>query len=509
MASARARLGKANRSMIRRKKTTDVGMGALSALSTVAAFGAGQAKKSASAWDDYEAGYKELGGEGFERPKFGQKGFFKGPEGEVRIGDMRYDRGQIQKAGSFLGSNVFAALSDEQREKYLGRTAPGVATAEDLRSPVTQITGDTGVGFGKGPGMGFKGDLPNKIGIQSPDFLAGKSMGISDFEQSAMEFKNRQDGYKRSDEWAGKKRREASLHERIIQERGKTAMDQTQLDIRQDEQAQFLQDYRTDYKKRQYIAWGDYLANPPALDPAQQKAATALNKFRGVQSYARGGDFITDGPQKIDAKFGRYGDDAMKIIDGQPAHINSSIEGDMSPEDIKKYGAGTINPITGKKEYFLGTIAAGMAIGSSLYKGYQATQNKGDVQAGQTAAYDIQQEQLGLLGEQKDLALDTAQSQFTGASRDIGFGLKTGQEDIAYATGKTNLATSGTLVTQEKDLLAKAKSDITKLVETRALSRTQADLLYRKGEMSAEEAYQSTLTQLESQPTTFLEGMFS
>ena len=43
----------------------------------------------------------------------------------------------------------------------------------------------------------------------------------------------------------------------------------------------------------------------------------------------------------------------MKVIDGEPAHINKEIEGDMSPEDIKKYGAGTTNPITGKKEYFL------------------------------------------------------------------------------------------------------------------------------------------------------------
>ncbi|MAH50259.1 hypothetical protein CMI37_30845, partial [Candidatus Pacearchaeota archaeon] len=62
--------------------------------------------------------------------------------------------------------------------------------------------------------------------------------------------------------------------------------------------------------------------------------------------------------------------------------------------------------------------------------------------------------------------------------------------------------------TQRGDLMAKYKSDMTKLFETRDISRTQADLSYRKGEMSAEEAYQSTLTQLEGQPTTFLEGMF-
>ena len=97
MASARARLGKARRSIIKREKTTDVVTGALSTIGTVAAWGAGQAKKADTAWKEYEAGYEELGGEGFERPKFGQKGYFKGPEGEERIGDMMYDRSKIQK----------------------------------------------------------------------------------------------------------------------------------------------------------------------------------------------------------------------------------------------------------------------------------------------------------------------------------------------------------------------------------------------------------------------------
>jgi hypothetical protein len=266
-----------------------------------------------------------------------------------------------------------------------------------------------------------------------------------------------------------------------------------------------------------------------------QDEQDAINKLKGGgpffpnQSYAKGGDFITNGPQEIlvgdnpgghervtikplssknDAKFGRYGDDAMKIIDGQPAHIDSSIEGDMSQEDIKKYGAGTINPITGKKEYFLPLAAGLLAIGSSLYKGFSAQGNKADVAAGKQAAGDIYQEQVGMYGEQKDLTTQAIENQFTGASRDIRFGLEAGQEDIAYATGKTNLPTSGTLKTQEEDLLEKAKSDITKLVETRDLSRTEADLSYRKGEMSAEDAYQNTLTGLESVQTGFWEGFF-
>ena len=146
---------------------------------------------------------------------------------------------------------------------------------------------------------------------------------------------------------------------------------------------------------------------------------------------------------------------------------------------------------------------------STVYGAYKGGQQKKAYGEAETAAGDIQQQQLDLLGEQKGLATQAAQSQFTGASRDIGFGLQTGQRDIAYTTGKTNLATSGTMQTQTKDLLAKAKSDMTKLVETRDLSKAEANLSYRKGQMSAEDAYQSTLTGLESQPTNFLEGMFS
>jgi hypothetical protein len=157
-------------------------------------------------------------------------------------------------------------------------------------------------------------------------------------------------------------------------------------------------------------------------------------------------------------------------------------------------------------------VAAGAGIGAMVGKtlmGGVGAQSKDEAARLKGYAGDIKQEQLDLLGEQKDIAFKTAQSQFTGASRDIGFGLQTGQRDIAYATGKTNLATSGTMQTQTSDLLAKAKSDMTKLFETRNLSKTQADLSYRKGEMSAEDAYQSTLTDISSQPTGFLEGMFS
>ena len=132
MASAISRLGAARRSMIGRQKKTNVLSGILGTAGTVGAFMAGQATKAKTAWEEYEAGYKELGGtKPIERPKFGQKGWlkstFKGPEGEVALGKGRhkkmYDIENVRKVGAFLGSDASAILSDRAREEYKQRTA--------------------------------------------------------------------------------------------------------------------------------------------------------------------------------------------------------------------------------------------------------------------------------------------------------------------------------------------------------------------------------------------------
>ena len=241
------------------------------------------------------------------------------------------------------------------------------------------------------------------------------------------------------------------------------------------------------------------------------------------------------------AKHGRHGDTMIKKIDGAPAHVNP-VEYEMSPEYIKEHGAGTINPTTGLKEYALtpmdaagnvigkfgskaggfampglGAVATGIGIASSIFKGFGAMGAGKEVEAGKTAAYDIYHDQLGLLGEQKTLAQETAEGLFLSGKRDVTMGTQIGLRDIGATAdttrAKSGLATSGTIESkvqeQTGDLMAKYKSDMQKLVESRDLSRTQADLSYRKGEMSAEEAYQNTFTGFESTPTTFLEGMFS
>ena len=159
-------------------------------------------------------------------------------------------------------------------------------------------------------------------------------------------------------------------------------------------------------------------------------------------------------------------------------------------------------------------IVAG--VGSIAAKGFGGA-SQHDINVQQGAAHEMYQEKLGLLGEQKGLALKAAESQFSGGRRDVSMGTQTGmrgiQEGYATAASQSGLATSGTIQQQTKtqtgDLMAKYKSDMTKLFETRDLSKAEASLSFRKGKMSAEETYQNELTDIAAQPTGFLEGMFS
>ena len=84
-------------------------------------------------------------------------------------------------------------------------------------------------------------------------------------------------------------------------------------------------------------------------------------------------------------------------------------------------------------------------------------------------------------------------------------GMRGIQAGAATAASRSGLAASGTIEQQTKtqtgDLMKQYKSDMTKLFETKELAGkqrdiglSQADLSFRKGEISAEEAYQATLS---------------
>lgn len=121
MASARERLGAARRSLIKRDKKTRMVTGIAEDVSSVLAFGAGQAKKAKTAWEEYEAGYEELTGEKYT----GKKSLFSKPKGTLDWKKKEYDRTKITKAGGFLSGEAGSVLSDELRQKYMERALPG------------------------------------------------------------------------------------------------------------------------------------------------------------------------------------------------------------------------------------------------------------------------------------------------------------------------------------------------------------------------------------------------
>ena len=182
--------------------------------------------------------------------------------------------------------------------------------------------------------------------------------------------------------------------------------------------------------------------------------------------------------------------------------------------------------------------AAAVTVGStlgSMFMGGKGAQTEEEANRLKELAGEVKQEKMGLLSDVRrqdldvaNLGYDAAQSQFAGGQRDVTMGTQMGFRDIQaggnIAMAQSGLATSGTIEqktkTQTGDLMAKYKSDMTKLFETKELagrqkdlaigtSKEKADLAYRSGEMSAEEAYQNTLTDIESQPTGFWEGVFS
>jgi hypothetical protein len=453
-----------------------------------------------TAWGEYEAGYKELGGEGFERPKFGQKGYFKGPEGEVTIGKKIYDRGQIRKAGSFLGTDTATVLfagekGDDMRTKYLERTAPGREVTYDAPFQETEAGG-----WGVDPKpRGRKKDITVDTPVYSVE-------------------KHAPDYYKQ-------------LHGGTAQT---TAQTIEQSPVEQDVPVTREDD---DVEEDKFNLPDYFKGKIQRMIPKIPKIPT-FGFQQGEKAYARGGDFITNGPEKIivgdnpggrerviveplppkegksdhdEAKFGRYGDDRMKRIDGALAHI-SPIEEDMSPEDIKKYGAGTINPITGKKEYFAPLMVAGAVIGGGIKLGGILSGNK-KKKAAREAAEKLKAQQLALAEEEKDLALEVGQQVSTYGQKSIGLQSTAATEDIfaqsAQQTAGAGMATQGTIENIKTsaigDVTAKAQSDVQNLVATRALKAKQTELGFEKTEMGIEQQYQSMLAA--NQQTGLLEGI--
>ena len=155
-------------------------------------------------------------------------------------------------------------------------------------------------------------------------------------------------------------------------------------------------------------------------------------------------------------------------------------------------------------------VAAGASIGSmvgSTLSNIFGAQTKSEERGQIAAAGDVHQQKLGFLAEEKSLAQQASTSQYIGGKKDLSMGIRTGLTDVEssadIARSKSDLVTSGTIEgkvkTQTGDLMAKYKSEMTKLFDTRQMQVAEANLRHETGVVSAEQAFEETKANIESQ----------
>jgi|TARA_R100000501_G_C2603584_1_gene99999 hypothetical protein len=170
--------------------------------------------------------------------------------------------------------------------------------------------------------------------------------------------------------------------------------------------------------------------------------------------------------------------------------------------------------------FIVAGIAAGaVLVGSTAYGAYKGSQQGKAYDDALAAAGDIKAERLDVAREQKSIGMDitktgygSALSAYQSGQTNIGMGanmqLRRAQAFGAQAQSQSGLATSGTienrLKAQTGDLMAKYKTDMTKLFETKELAGKERDIGVAKinksfweDEITAEQAYQDTIAGLD------------
>ena len=156
-------------------------------------------------------------------------------------------------------------------------------------------------------------------------------------------------------------------------------------------------------------------------------------------------------------------------------------------------------------------IVGGAVIGGGLKLGGILSGNK-KKEAAREAAGELKTQQLGIAGEERDLALEAGQQASTFGQQSVGLQATAATKNIfaqsSQQTAKAGMATQGTVQNIQTSAVggvtAKAQSDVQKLVATRALGAEQTELGYEKTEMGIEQQYQSMLSA--NQKTGFWEG---
>ena len=153
----------------------------------------------------------------------------------------------------------------------------------------------------------------------------------------------------------------------------------------------------------------------------------------------------------------------------------------------------------------LAAVSGGLKLGGIL------SGNK-KKEAARDAAGVLKQQQLGIAGEERDLALEAGQQASTFGQQSVGLQATAATKNIfaqsSQQTAKAGMATQGTVQNIQTSAVggvtAKAQSDVQKLVATRALGAEKIELGYEKAEMAIEQSYQDKLSA--NAKTGFWEG---
>ena len=140
--------------------------------------------------------------------------------------------------------------------------------------------------------------------------------------------------------------------------------------------------------------------------------------------------------------FGRGNDTQMRYVDGELSHVNKQEAelidkyGKKGEQIVKEHGSGTINPYTGRREYFLDpvSLSAYAAIGT-LVSGGVAKEKKAklDQEMADNTIDSIEAEggALDLLEEDYQARQDIQTSKFLDSRDDLAFNVGTKLEDLS------------------------------------------------------------------------------
>ena len=156
-------------------------------------------------------------------------------------------------------------------------------------------------------------------------------------------------------------------------------------------------------------------------------------------------------------------------------------------------------------------VAGAAIIGGGIKLGGILSGNKKKA-AARKAAKELKVQQLGIAGEERDLALEAGQQASSFGQQSVGLQATAATKNIfaqsSQQTAKAGMATQGTIeniqTSATGDVTAKAQSDVQKLVSTRVLGAEKTELGYEKAEMAIEQELQSNLSA--NAKTGFWEG---